>query len=344
MTQMLETSLLSDLVNALAPSGFEENVRRVIVKRLEKMGFEPIVDNIGNVYVVLGEDKPSIILAAHMDEVGLMIRYIDENGFLRFTPLGGLNALSIVGHEVILLSEKGEITGIIGSNPPHIQGQQPQTIPSLEDLFIDIGASSRDEVLDYGISPGTPGTFSRNFKETENLVFGKALDDRVGCYTLLKALEQASPPKHGSVIIAFTVQEEVGLRGAAVLAKNLEPNFSIAVEGTIANDVPFSTPDKIVTRLGGGPALRVMDRSIIGSHRLLNHLKKLLRNRGIPHQLQLSPYSATDSGSFALWGAEATAVSVPVRYIHAPFSMALKSDIELTVEALKEIISNPFPA
>ncbi|MGC9107128.1 MAG: M42 family metallopeptidase [Infirmifilum sp.] len=340
---MLDSGLLAELVNAPSPSGFEERVRSLIVKRLRSLGLEPLIDNIGNVYVILGEDKPSLILAAHMDEVGVMVRYIDDNGFIRFTALGGLNPLSIIGHEVILLAGEDMIPGVIGSNPPHIQGQQAPMAPTIEDLFIDIGASSRQEVLDYGISPGTPGTFPGNFKETKKHVFGKALDDRVGCYALLKAVEDVSPPDHGSVVVAFTVQEEVGLRGASVLAKNLEPNFAIAVEGTIANDVPLSSPDKVVTRLGAGPAIRVMDRSIIGSQRLLNHIKKLLAKKDIPFQLQLSPYSATDSGSFLLWGAEVTAVSVPVRYIHAPVSMALKSDIDFTVQALKEIISDPFP-
>lgn len=340
---MLDTSLLQKLVNALGPSGFEEQVREVIIKTLEALGYEPIVDSIGNVYVILGEGKPSIVLAAHMDEVGVMARFVDENGFIRFVPLGGLNPLSIIGHEVILLGEKGEVRGVVGSNPPHVQGQA-QPVPSIEDLFIDVGAASRQEVQELGIAPGTPGTFSPNFKENEKLVFGKALDDRLGCYVLLKALEEATPSGNGSVVIAFTVQEEVGLRGASVLAKNIEPNFAIAIEGTIANDVPFSTPDKVVTRIGGGPALRVMDRSIIGSSRLLAHVKGLLAKRSLPYQLQLSPYSATDSGSFALWGAEATAISIPVRYIHAPISIALKSDIELTVEALKAVINNPFPA
>jgi len=333
--------LLSQLVNTPGPSGYENRVRAVIVERLEEIGFEPVVDSLGNVYVVLGEGRPLMVVAAHMDEVGFVVRHIDERGFLRVAALGGISPETVLSKEVIVMTEKGDVLGVFGAQPPHVRGQAQPT--SVEDLFIDIGASSREEALAMGVEVGSPATFLGRYWEKDGKIIGKALDDRLGCYVLLRALEGLNPPEEGSVAVAFTVQEEVGLRGAAALAHELEPNYAVAVEGTIANDVPGVPEQQYVTVLGKGPALRVMDRSIVASRRLLLHVRRLAEERAIPYQLQVSPYSGTDSGSFLIKGAETTAISVPVRYIHTPTSLALRSDLEATVRLVRALLEEPWP-
>ncbi|MEM0335276.1 MAG: M42 family metallopeptidase [Thermofilum sp.] len=335
-------SLLSRLVNAPAPSGFEERVREIIFEELEEMGFEPVVDSLGNVYVILGDGRPLMVIAAHMDEVGFVVRHIDEKGFLRVAPLGGVSPEVALGKEVIVMGAKEDVFGVFGAQPPHGKGSA-QVPLAFEDLFIDIGASSREEAHAMGVNVGTPVSFVGNYREAGGRVIGKALDDRVGCYALLEALRNAKAVEEGSVAVAFTVQEEVGLRGASVLAHELEPNYAIAVEGTIANDIPGVPEDRSITVTGKGPAIRVVDRGIIASTRLVSHIRQLAEERSIPYQLQVSPYSATDSGSFITRGAETSAISVPVRYIHTPASVAFKKDIDLAVQLLRLIIENPWP-
>jgi len=338
---MLDTELLSRLVNAPAPSGFEEEVRRIVVEYLLDRGLEPQVDQVGNTYVVLGEGRPTMMIAAHMDEVGFITLHVDHSGFLRVAPLGGLRPQTLPGTEVVVLAGSRLLPGIIGAEPPHTSRGREQT--GFEGLYVDIGASSREEAYGMGVRPGTPITFAGNFKDWGRHVSGKALDDRLGCYLLLRALATGAEPGEGSVVAAFTVQEEVGTRGAAAIASRIQPNFGIAVEGTIANDIPGVSEDKIVTRMGGGAAIRVMDRTLISSRRLVEHLAALAEAAGIDYQFQLSPYSGTDAGRFLLVGAEVAGIAVPARYIHSPAALALKSDIEAAEKLLAALISDPWP-
>lgn len=335
--------ILSRLVNTPGPSGHESRVREIISERLMELGHEPLSDPLGNLYVVVGEGRPLLLLAAHMDEVGFMVKHVDEKGFLRITFLGGLDANRLPGSEVVVLGSEKDYYGIIGSIPPHLLREEKKSEITVEDLFIDVGASSREEVYEMGIEPGTTATFVGNFKDWGKFVSGKAFDDRIGCYVLLKAIEDVEPPEAGSIVAAFTVQEEVGLRGASVLAHSLQPNIAISIEGTIANDTPGNDESRVVTRVGGGPAIRVMDRTMLASERLVKHVRKMAEENGIPYQIQLSPYSGTDAGRFILTGAEVTSISVPVRYIHSPVSLAKKDDIEFTIQLLRKLLDKPFP-
>ena len=337
----MDASLLSRLARALGPPGFENRVRAVIAEELAKVGYEAKTDAVGNLYVTLGSGRPLLVLAAHMDEVGFLVRHVEDSGFLRVVALGGVNAAVAQGHEVVAMGEKGDVPGIVGATPPHLREGQPREL-TVEDLYVDVGASSAEEVARLGVGVGTPVAFAPSFSDWGEYVVGKALDDRVGCYALLETLRGCGGPERGTVVVAFTVQEEVGLRGASALAHELKPDYAIAVEGTIANDTPGTPPDRVVTRVGRGPAIRVMDRTIVASQKLLKHVKGLAEKLGVPHQLQLSPYSGTDAGGFAQVGAAVTAVSVPVRYIHAPISLAKKSDIDYVVSLLRAVIENPW--
>lgn len=340
----MNPTLLAKLSTALGPSGFEGRVRGLIAEELSKLGLEPVTDRLGNLYVTFGEGRPLMVVAAHMDEIGFLVKHIEDSGFLRVAALGGVSASASQGHEVVVIGRKGDVKGVVGSTPPHLQaGVQPREL-AVEDLFIDVGASMRDEVLTMGLGVGSPATFAPRFEGWGGCVAGKALDDRVGCFVLIESLRDYSGPERGTVVAAFTVQEEVGLRGALALAHRFQPDYAVALEGTIANDVPGTPADRVVTRLGAGPALRVMDRTVVASDELLSHIASLAGRAGIPYQLQISPYSGTDAGGFVHQGAAATAISVPVRYIHSPISVARKRDIEHAVALVRRLLEDPWPA
>ncbi|MEM1509785.1 MAG: M20/M25/M40 family metallo-hydrolase [Thermofilaceae archaeon] len=338
----MNISLLASLAEIPGPSGFESRVKEFIVRKLAEIGYNATTDHVGNLYVTLGRGRPMLVIAAHMDEVGLLVKYVEDSGFLRIVALGGLIPNTIQGCEVTIMGEKGDLPGVIGATPPHVKEGVPREL-TVDDLYIDIGASSREEAFHRGVTVGSPVAFSVRLKDWGDFVASKALDDRIGCYTLLEALKEAEEPEKGTIVVAFTVQEEVGLRGASALAHWLEPDFAIAVEGTIANDTPGTPADRVVTRIGLGPALRVMDRTILASQSLLNHVKQLAVNAKVPYQLQISPYSGTDAGGFLHRGAAITAISVPVRYIHAPVSLVKKCDVDNTVSLIKELLNNPWP-
>lgn len=337
-------NVLKDLSETVAPPGFEDRVRAYITARLEEWGFNYEVDRLGNIYVKLGRGRPVTAVSAHMDEVGFIVRYVTEQGFIKVAALGGINASAAVGTEVVLLGERGDVYGVIGATPPHLlKGADAQKQLTVEDLFVDVGAFSRDEVLEMGVDIGSPLAFSATFRDLGTCVAGKAFDDRIGCTVLLEALRTSSPPSTGTVYAVFTVQEEVGLRGALAAAHRLKPDYGIAIEGTIASDVPGVPELAWITRLGRGPALRSMDRTLIASSRLLGYLKRLAKEAGIKYQLQLSPTSGTDAGSFVHVGAAATAISVPCRYIHSPLALARKEDIENAIKLVAKVIETPPP-
>ncbi len=338
---MPDYSLLEKLCKTPGPPGFESKIAEIIAGELDRMGFGYERDALGNVFVELGEGRPVALLSAHMDEVGFMVTHVTEDGFLKITSLGGLNPGAVAGSFVNVLSKKGEIPGILGVTPPHILRHEKKEL-TMDDLFIDIGASSRSEALSLGVDRGAPAVFHSFFASGEECVMGKALDDRVGCFVLLKALEKAGDTGYGKVVVAFTVQEEVGGRGASTLAHRLKPDVGISVEGTIANDTPGTPPEKIVTKAGEGAALRLMDATIIAQRELVDYIIGLAEEKGVKFQFQISPHSGTDAKWYIQLGARTTGVSVPVRYIHSPYGLAFKKDIEAVVELLAALIRDNF--
>ena len=338
----LSYDLLKRLVEAPAPPGFEDRVRRIVLEVISDLGFEAEVDSPGNVYVKVGNGQPITLIAAHMDEVGFMVKGVTSRGFLKVVSLGGINPSTAIGSEVVVMGDKGDLAGIVGSIPPHIAGREGREM-RIEDLFIDIGASSAEEAEEMGVTKGSPITFMGRFRESGRVVMGKAFDDRLGCFTLLEALKTANSPEKGTVYVVFTVQEEVGTRGAAAAALRVKPDYGIAVEGTLATDTPGIPKEDWVTELGKGPAIRVMDATLVANRRLVNHVVKLAEDAGIRVQYQLSPKSGTDAGRFSLTGAASTAISIPTRYVHSPIALALKEDVESTAKLLSLLIEHPFP-
>lgn len=303
--------LLRRLSEAFGPSGFEDEVRDLVIKELEPYVDDLMVDKWGNVIGVRYGSRKDLkaMVAAHIDEIGLLIDNIDKNGFLRFRAIGGWNEVTLVGQRAVIKTVDGrKIKGVIGSRPPHVTppGKEREAPPELKDLFIDIGASSDDEVRKLGVRVGSVAVLDRDFEVlNENIVTGKAFDDRVGVAVMLWAARQL----RGSEITVYfvaTVQEEVGLRGGAqIAADRVYPDFAIALDTTIAADVPGVNEREFVTRIGKGPAIKVMDGGrggnvFIAHPALTNFLVSIAEDLKIPYQLEVLIGGTTDAWELPL--------------------------------------------
>ncbi len=344
---MQTIDLLRTLSNAFGVSGFEDEVREVIRSLVTPYVDEVKTDALGNLFAIRKSAKPdakTLMLDAHTDEVGFIVKWIEKEGFLRFAPLGGWDPRIIPGHRVAIQTRSGRIqTGVIGTAPPHILSEEERRSPiPMERMFIDIGATSAEDARAMGLQIGDPLTIHYPFEEIkEGIVTGKAFDDRAGCAVLIKAAEQTAGQDLGvHVVFAFVVGEEVGLRGARTAAFQIKPDLAIAVEGTIGADMPGVPENSQPVRLGRGPALSVADRSIIVSRRVLHAMESIADAAGIAYQYKLPTYGGTDAGAIHITGAGCLAgiVSVPCRYIHSPISTLRLADFELTSQYVTELV------
>ncbi|MBI1730712.1 M42 family metallopeptidase [Candidatus Acetothermia bacterium] len=331
--------LLESLSNTFGPSGFEDEVRGLLKKLVEPLVDEVQVDALGNLIGVRqGKTKTRLMLDAHMDEIGFMISYIEEKGFLRFTTLGGWDARIIPSHAMLVRTEAGKkIKGIVGTPPPHILSEEDRQKPyKLEHLFVDIGATSAKEVEKLGIRTGSPAVISYPFEKlNEMFVCGKALDDRAGCAVILKVLEAFKSKMPDVTIYAnFAICEEVGLRGARTAAYQIEPDLALALEGTVGADVPEVPSARQPSGLGKGPTISVADSSLIVNPKLVQKMSEIAKAEKIPYQYKIPPFGGTDAGAIhqSRGGALAGVLSVPCRYIHSPFSILRLDDFDETVK------------
>ena len=328
---------LQRLSDAFGVAGFEDEVRELIRDMVAPYVDACEVDPLGNLICSRGEGEP-VMLDAHMDEVGFMVRWIEEDGFLRLSPLGGWDERIIPGHRVTIRTRDGQKRlGVIGAAPPHIlKEEERKRVVPLEDLFVDVGARSRAEVEELGIHLGDPATIHYPFREIRpGYVTGKAFDDRAGCLVAIEALRALADERLPyRLVVNFAVCEEGGLRGAKAAAYRIAPKLALALEGTIGADFPGVPAAKQPVRLGQGPAITLADRSIIVSPRLIRFLEETAEAEGIPYQYKLPAYGGTDAGAIHLerGGILAGVVSVPCRYIHSPVSTLLISDLEATVK------------
>ena len=337
MSETIE--LLRELSQAFGVAGFEDEVRGIVQRAVEPYVDEMRVDALGNLIAARkGESDAVLMLDAHMDEIGFMVSYIEEDGFLRFTTLGGWDARILPSHAMTIRTETGQtVKGVIGTPPPHILKPEDRKNPyKIEDLFVDIGVSSADEVAELGIRIGSPAVIAYPFESlNETFVMGKAFDDRAGCAVLIETLRALEDEQLGVTLAAnFAVCEEVGLRGARTAAYQIEPDLALALEGTVGADVPGIPGARQPTALGKGPAITVADRSLIVPPKLVKFLSRLAEDEGVPYQLKVPPFGATDAGAIqqARGGALAGVLSVPCRYIHSPFSLMRLDDFENTVK------------
>lgn len=337
-------NILKNLSNAHGVSGYEGNIRQIIENQVKPYVDEIRTDKMGNLIATKKGDNPKVMLAAHMDEIGLMVKYIDDKGFIRFTKTGGWFDQTLLNQRVVLHAEKAIIYGVIGSKPPHIMKEEDKKkVIKAEDMFIDIGVTSRKEAEKLGVSIGTPITPDMELKFMgNNRVTGKAFDNRAGCAMLVHALREIKEIK-ATVHAVFTVQEEVGLKGAKTSAFGLYPDVAIAADVTITGDHPGIEKKDSAIEIGKGPAITVSDaegRGIIVPQRVLKWLKEAAEINNIPYQLEVSSGGTTDASAIHLskQGIPSGVISIPTRYIHTPVSVLSLEDLEKAAKLVARAI------
>lgn len=332
--------LLEQLSNAFGPSGNEDEVRRILARALRHHVDELKTDALGNLIAFKrgsgAEPRLRVMVDAHTDEVGLMITRIEKNGLLGFRIVGGIDDRLLMAKGVVIGEKR--LPGVIIAPPVHLtRDDQRKQVVKVEQLYIDVGATSDDEAREL-VRIGDYGTFDTRFQVLDSgqlrTVKGKAFDDRAGCAV---AAALAEEEYEVDLYLSFSAQEEVGLRGAKVAAFRLQPDLAFALEGTVCDDTPKEQDISPTTRLGGGPAISLMDRSFIADRRLVELLTSTARAQGIPYQFKQPGVGSTDAGAIHLAGAgvPAVAVSVPCRYIHGPVSMLSLQDFDHLVALMK---------
>ncbi|MGM0471211.1 MAG: M42 family metallopeptidase [Bacillota bacterium] len=322
--------LLSELSEAMGVSGAEYEIRDLLREKVSDYVDEIRTDSLGNLIVHKKGDEslPTLLVAAHMDEIGLMITNIEKNGLLSFKPVGSVDKRILVSKQVVVGQDK--VSGVIGAKPIHLQKPQERKKPlDFKQLYIDIGAEDKQAAKKL-VELGDSVSFATGFDQLgSKTVKGKAFDDRVGCSLLVELLQRDYDFSFYGV---FSVQEEVGLRGAGVAAYDIEPDLALVLEGTTASDVPESKEEEQSTVVNDGPAFTVMDATIIPNQKLLQNLIQVADKQQIEYQFRRSTKAGTDAGRIHLLkeGIPTAIVSVPVRYIHAPTSLLHLDDYQAT--------------
>ena len=337
------TDLLGRLSNAHGVSGSEGSIFAMIRKELSGFADEITEDPLGNLIAVKRGNDFSVMLAAHMDEIGLMVKFIDEKGFIRFITLGGWHAPTLYNQRVVLHGAKGPVTGVVGGKPPHLMEEaERKKAVRLEDMFIDVGAGTQAGVHDLGIEIGTPITIDREFAVLGfGRVTGKAFDNRVGVAILIKTMQQLDSPF--TVYAVFTVQEVVGLKGARTSAFALDPSVAIATDVTTPGDFSGVEKKDSTLEIGKGPAITIAEasgRGLIAHHAVVRWLRDAAASENIPVQLQVGSGGTTDASAIHLTkrGIPSTTLSIATRYIHSPVELVDTRDIEDGIRLLSKAL------
>lgn len=336
--------LLRELIFQPGLSGYETPVRRFIVERVTPFA-SPEVDPLGNVTVTVGSGSPRILFTSHMDEIGLVVSYIEENGFLRIRKVGMVDDRILVGRAVEVITDDGKVPGVSGIRPPHLfpslgDFERSRDIPTWDQIYIDVGTDSRDETESLGIKIMTPAIFKKDFMIlNENRCAARGLDDRFGCALLIKLLEDIiTADLDCEITLGWTVQEEIGAIGGQVLAGRGQWDVMFAVDSYSSADVPGVPFHYGPSVLGKGPILRMMDHHSISTPRLASWVTDLAHKGGIP--LQQGPTGGyTDGKHFLSKGTPMLMIAIPVRYMHSPAEMIDFRDFEALYKLLLKIVS-----
>ncbi|MBN2251001.1 MAG: M42 family metallopeptidase [Candidatus Altiarchaeota archaeon] len=338
--------LLQELCTVDGISGFEKKVAEVMRRELNKTCESVEVDGFGNVIGRKGRGKTKIMIAAHMDEVGLMVKNINEKGFISFVKIGGIDDRILLGMTVAVKAKKGDVTGIIGSKPPHLQKkEEAEKIIKHEDLFIDIGAKNREEAA-AKVEVGDPVAFQPVYEKlNDDFVCAKAIDDRIGCYALLKIMEQIPKNIDATVYAVGTCQEEVGLKGARVAAYKINPDYGFVLDTTIAGDTPQVKETESSLKTGLGPAITIAEacgRGLISHPKVREHLTDTAKKHNIPYQLDVVEGGMTDGAMIYLTreGVPTGVVSIACRYIHGPGGIFSMKDLDNAIKLLSKAIAD----
>ncbi len=337
--------LLKELTEANGIPGYEGPVRSIVRKYLEGLG-KLSQDKIGSVIcqVAGSEDTPKVMLAGHMDEIGFMIKHITKEGFLHFLPLGGWFDQVLLGQRVVIKTKAGDVVGVIGAKPPHLlPADERSKVIKRKDMYIDIGATSKEEVEEAGIQPGDPAIPRADFVPLVNgkTYLSKAFDDRVGVAMMISTLEQLKSTAHPNTVYGVaTVQEEVGLRGATTSVRAVDPNVAIILESDIAGDVPGIKPEESSVELGKGPTTLIYEARMIPNIKFRDFLLETAEDIEVPVQISYVEGGATDGGAIHLHntGVPTVVIGVAARHIHSDSSIIHRDDYDNAVKLLVEMI------
>ncbi len=339
------TQLLRELTEAHGVPGYESEVRAVARRYLEGLG-ELSHDHLGSVICQVGGDAagPRVMLAAHMDEIGFMVKLITPEGFIKFLPLGGWFDQVLLGQRVVIKTRKGDVVGVIGVKPPHmLSPEDRKKVVERKDMYIDIGATSQEEVLAAGVRAGDPIVPRADFVELASgkAYLSKAFDDRVGVALMVSALQELQGKPHpNQIFAAATVMEEVGLRGATTSVELVKPDIAIVLESDIAGDVPGVGKDESTIRLGKGPSVLLYDARMIPNLKLRDFVMDTAEEIGVSVQTSTIEGGATDGAAIHLFqtGVPTIVIAVPARHIHSHSSIIHRDDYDAAVKLLTALL------
>ncbi|HWE62815.1 MAG TPA: M42 family metallopeptidase [Chloroflexota bacterium] len=335
----MDFDLLKRLCETPSIAGREEPLRELVQETLRPLVQSVRVDALGNVIGArTGAGSRTVMVAAHMDEIGFLVRHIDKHGFLRLQPVGGFDPRTMMAQRVLVRTEASTYRGTLmpGTKPIHLLEGEPKA-PKIEEFFVDLGMPA--EMVHELVEIGDTVTMDRTTERMGECVVSKALDDRLGLFVMIEALRAVRNPSVDIMAVA-TVQEEVGLRGAATAAFDVEPDIGVALDTTLAIDIPGMDEELAITRQGAGVAIKVMDSSTISHPKLVRQLRQIARQHDIPHQMEILPRGGTDAGAMqrSRAGAAAITISIPSRYVHTVNETAHVRDIQAAIDLLARFL------
>ena len=337
----INIKLLAEICEAAGAPGHEQRIREIVLREVTPLVDEVRTDNMGNVTAIKkGKRNKKVMIGAHMDEIGFIVTHIDDNGFLRFHTLGGFDPKTLTAQRVIIHGKR-DLIGVMGSKPIHVMSlEERNKPPKIKDFFIDTGMA-KEEVEKY-ISVGDTITRERKLIEMGNCVNCKSIDNRVSVFILIEMFRELKNTPF-DVYGVFTVQEEVGIRGANVATQEVQPDFGLGLDTTIAFDVPGAAGHEKITELGKGAAIKVMDSSTICDYRMVEYMKQTADRHKIEYQLEILTGGGTDTSGiqrFTPGGSIVGAVSIPTRHIHQVIEMADKDDIRKSIDLLRHCVQD----
>ncbi len=338
----INVNLLKEIAEVAGAPGHEQRVREIVIREVTPLVDDVKIDNMGNVYAIKkGKAQKRVMVGAHMDEIGFIVTHIDDNGFVRFHTLGGFDPKTHTAQRVIIHG-KEDVIGVMGSKPIHVMSPEERAkVPKSTDYFIDLGMSK--EAVEKIVTVGDPVTRDRGLIEMGDCVNCKSLDNRLAVFILiesLRALKDKEVPY--DVYGVFTVQEEVGIRGANVAALEVNPDFGFGLDTTIAFDVPGAKPEEMVTKLGEGTAIKIMDSGTICDYRMVKYMENTANKYNIKNQKEILTAGGTDTSGIQRMtpgGSIAGAISIPTRHIHQSIEMAHKQDVRDSIDLLTNCLA-----
>ena len=333
---MVDIKLLKNICETPGAPGFENGVRNLVLKEIENCVDDINIDNMGNVIALKKgkDDTKSVMIAAHMDEIGFIVTHINDKGFLKFHPLGGFDPKTLTSQRVIVHGKKN-LVGVMGSKPIHVMTtEEKNRVPKIKDYYIDLGLEKSE--VDKIVKVGDTVTRERGLIEMGDCINCKSLDNRISVFVLIEALKKIKTPDFNTYAV-FTVQEEVGIRGAQVATQKIKPDFGFGLDTTIAYDVPGAAEHEKITSLGKGVAIKIMDASAICDTRMVQFMRKTANAHNIQWQNEILTAGGTDTASIQRMtpgGSIAGAFSIPTRHIHQVIEMVHKKDVQNCIDLL----------